>query len=110
MGKTPKKSRIFFLTGSLTLYDDDDNNDDDDDDDQFGGIPLLGYIQVFGIFCTMFGEWLYRVMDDRVANCCLAAILLLGTAMTAIIPSDYRWKLRMKTIWIEGNVRVSQPL
>ena len=46
--------------------------------------------QVFGIFCTMFGEWLYRVMDDRVANCCLASILLLGTAMTAMIPSDYR--------------------
>merc|ERR1719418_506506 len=42
--------------------------------------------QVFGIFCTMFGEWLYRVMDDRVANCCLAAILLLGTAFTALIP------------------------
>ena len=46
---------------------------------------------MFGIFCTMFGEWLYRVMDDRVANCCLAAILLLGTAFTALIPSDYRW-------------------
>jgi len=46
--------------------------------------------QVFGIFCTMFGEWLYRVMDDRVANCCLAAILLVGTAITAVIPSDYR--------------------
>jgi len=46
--------------------------------------------QVFGIFCTMFGEWLYRVMDDRVANCCLAAILLLGTGMTAMIPNDYR--------------------
>ena len=52
--------------------------------------PVKKMIQVFGIFCTMFGEWLYRVMDDRVANCCLAAILLLGTAMTAIIPSDYR--------------------
>merc|ERR1719209_2388752 len=46
--------------------------------------------QVFGIFCTMFGEWLYRVMDDRVANCCLAAILLVGTAITAVVPSDYR--------------------
>merc|ERR550519_1091199 len=46
--------------------------------------------QVFGIFCTMFAEWLYRVTDDRVANSCLAAILLLGTAFTAIIPSDYR--------------------
>lgn len=46
--------------------------------------------QVFGIFCTMFGEWLYRVIDDRVANCCLAAILLVGTGMTAIIKPDYR--------------------
>ena len=41
----------------------------------------------------MFGEWLYRVMDDRVANCCLAAILLVGTAITAVIPSDYRLAL-----------------
>jgi len=46
--------------------------------------------QVFGIFCTYFGEWLYRVTDDRVANCCLAAILLLGTGLTAVIKADYR--------------------
>lgn len=46
--------------------------------------------QVFGIFCTMFGEWLYREMDDRVANCLLAAILLIGTVMTACIKPDYR--------------------
>ena len=38
----------------------------------------------------MFGEWLYREMDDRVANCLLAAILLIGTVMTACIKPDYR--------------------
>ena len=38
----------------------------------------------------MFAEWLYRVTDDRVANSCLAAILVLGTAITAVIKPDYR--------------------
>ena len=38
----------------------------------------------------MFAEWLYRVTDDRVANSCLAGILVLGTLMTAIIKPDYR--------------------
>ena len=38
----------------------------------------------------MFAEWLYRVTDDRVANSCLAAILVLGTVMTATIKPDYR--------------------
>ena len=47
-------------------------------------------LKVFGIFCTMFAEWLYRVTDDRVANSCLAAILVIGTAITAIIKPDYR--------------------
>ena len=47
-------------------------------------------LKVFGIFCTMFGEWLYRVTDDRVANSCLAGILVVGTAITAIIKPDYR--------------------
>ena len=47
-------------------------------------------LKVFGIFCTMFAEWLYRITDDRVANSCLAAILVLGTLITAIIKPDYR--------------------
>ena len=47
-------------------------------------------LKVFGIFCTMFAEWLYRITDDRVANSCLAAILVLGTVITAIIKPDYR--------------------
>ena len=38
----------------------------------------------------MFAEWLYRVTDDRVANSCLAGILVLGTLITAIIKPDYR--------------------
>jgi len=52
--------------------------------------------QVFGIFCTMFGEWLYRVTDDRIANSCLAGILVLGTLMTAVIKPDYRRQKALK--------------
>jgi len=46
--------------------------------------------QVFGILCTMFGEYLYRVTDDRIANSCLAAILVVGTVLTGLIRPDYR--------------------
>ena len=42
-------------------------------------------VQVFGILCTMFGEYLYRVTDDRIANSCLAAILVVGTDTNAEI-------------------------
>ena len=42
-------------------------------------------MQVFGILCTMFGEYLYRVTDDRIANSCLAAILVVGTDNAEII-------------------------
>ena len=52
--------------------------------------------QVFGIFCTMFGEWLYRVTDDRIANSCLSGILVLGTIMTAMIRPDYRRQQALK--------------
>ena len=38
-------------------------------------------MKVFGIVCTMFGEWLYRLTDDRIANSCLAAILVLGKTL-----------------------------
>lgn len=57
--------------------------------------------QVFGIFCTMFGEWLYRVTDDRIANSCLAGILLVGTVLTAVIKPDYR---RQKALKKEDNL------
>ena len=40
---------------------------------------------MFGILCTMFGEYLYRVTDDRIANSCLAAILVVGTENNAEI-------------------------
>lgn len=53
--------------------------------------------QVFGIFCTMMGDWFYRVMDDRVANCCLAGILLVGAGMTAMIKPDYRRQAALKS-------------
>jgi len=46
--------------------------------------------QIFGIICTMFAEWMFRVTDDRVANSSLAGILLVGSVMTALIKRDYR--------------------
>jgi len=52
--------------------------------------------QVFGIFCTMFGEWIYRVSDDKIANLSLAGILILGTVMTAMIKPDYRRQTALK--------------
>ena len=42
-------------------------------------------MKVFGIVCTMFGEWLYRLTDDRIANSCLAAILVLGKTLKHVI-------------------------
>jgi len=63
--------------------------------------------QVFGIFCTMFGEWLYRVTDDRVANLCLAGILVVGTIMTALIKPDYK---RQNALKIEDKLnKESKP-
>ena len=47
-------------------------------------------MQVFGILCTMFGEYLYRVTDDRIANSCLAAILVVGTDIAEIIDICYK--------------------
>jgi len=46
--------------------------------------------QIFGIAFTMFGEFLFRVTDDRIANSCLAGFLLIGSIMTALIKADYR--------------------
>ena len=48
--------------------------------------------KVFGILCTMGAERLldYTNNEDRIANGMLAAVLLIGTIMTAMIKPDYR--------------------
>lgn len=52
---------------------------------------LFVSLQVFGILCTTASERLLEFTgDDRIANGMLAAVLLVGTIMTALIKADYR--------------------
>lgn len=46
--------------------------------------------QVFGILFTTFYSWIFKVKDDLWANVTLCCALLLGAALTAVIPPNLR--------------------
>lgn len=51
---------------------------------------LNAVVQVFGIVFTLIYGWIFSAFGDQKANLFLAAILVVGTVFTAMIPSDLR--------------------
>ncbi|XP_025196974.1 feline leukemia virus subgroup C receptor-related protein 2-like [Melanaphis sacchari] len=51
---------------------------------------LNAVVQVFGIIFTMVYGWIFNAVGDKRANLFLSATLIVGTFLTAMIPSDLR--------------------
>jgi len=51
---------------------------------------LNAVVQVFGIVFTLIYGWINNAAGDKKANLFLAGTLVLGTFLTAMIPSDLR--------------------
>jgi len=51
---------------------------------------LNAVVQVFGIIFTCLYGWIFNAVGDKRANLFLSGTLVVGTFLTALIPSDLR--------------------
>lgn len=81
----------FFMTGYLPLGFDFAAEITFPESEGTSSGLLNASAQVFGIACTLGAERLLgATQDDRVANGLLAAVLLVGSGLTALIKPDYK--------------------
>jgi len=81
----------FFMTGYLPLGFDFAAEITFPESEGTSSGLLNASAQVFGILCTIGAERLLGATnDDRVANGLLAAVLLIGSVLTALIKPDYK--------------------